>query len=84
MLWPYYSEIFGMHKLMQAANVSSDSYQFKIHTLNEIPQSQSNVALFLAIAIVQFLIPHSQSKTGWLEGLGLRLKVMLTLALHVH
>ena len=71
---------------MQAANVSSDSYQFKIHTLNEIPQSQSNVALslFLAIAIVQFLIPHSQSKTGWLEGLGLRLKVMLTLSLHVH
>ena len=55
-----------------------------IYTLNEIPQSQSNVALFLAIAIVQFLIPHSQSKTGWLEGLGLRLKVMLTLSLHVH
>ena len=55
-----------------------------IYTLNEIPQSQSNVALFLAIAMVQFLIPHSRSKTGWLEGLGLRLKVMLTLALHVH
>ena len=55
-----------------------------IYTLNEIPQSQSNVALFLAIAVVQFLIPHRQSKTGWLEGLGLRLKVMLTLALYVH
>lgn len=56
----------------------------KIHTLNEIPQSQSNVALFLALAIVQFLIHHSQSKSGWLEGLGARLKVTLTLSLHVH
>ena len=35
-----------------------------MHTLNEIPQSESTVALFPVLAIVQLLIPCSWSKTG--------------------
>ena len=66
---------------MQAAIVRNDLLQFKMHTLIEIPQSESNVASFPALATFQFLTPWSQSISGWLEGLGATLKVRSTLSL---